>query len=93
MSTPVTRGELWEEIERLEIRLDQKLAQLATRADLEILGDALLERLRTELARQLQELQETVSAQISAMKAKRADLPVPGRVRHLETAVFAPKAR
>jgi hypothetical protein len=47
MSTPVTRGELREEIERieirldqLEIRLDQKLAQLATKADLEILGDA-----------------------------------------------------
>jgi hypothetical protein len=36
ISTPVTRGELREEIERLEIRLDQKLAQLATKADLEI---------------------------------------------------------
>jgi LPS O-antigen subunit length determinant protein (WzzB/FepE family) len=73
MSTPVTRGELREESERLESRLDQRLAQLATKADLEIFGDALLKRLRTELARQRQELQKTISAQISAMKAKRAD--------------------
>jgi len=86
MSTPVTRGELREESERFEIRLDQKLAQ-----HLEILGDALLKRLRTELARQLQELQETISAQISAMKAKRADLPA--RVPQLEATVLAPDRR
>jgi chaperonin cofactor prefoldin len=66
MSTPVTHGELQEEIERF----DQKLAQ-----HLEILGDALIKGLRTELARQLQELQETIAARISAMKAKRTDLP------------------
>jgi hypothetical protein len=86
--------------------LEQRLAQLATKADLEIwvealhmalkadleiLGNALVERFRTELARQLQELQKTVSAQISAMKARRADLPA--RVSRPETAVLAPKPR
>jgi chromosome segregation ATPase len=41
MSTPVTRGELREEIQRLDLRLDdldqkleQRLAQMATKADL-----------------------------------------------------------
>jgi hypothetical protein len=40
MSTPVTRGELREETERLEIRIEQKfdhkLAHMATKTDLEI---------------------------------------------------------
>jgi hypothetical protein len=69
--------------------LEQRLAQLATKADLEILGESLLERLRTELVRQLQAI--TVSTQISAMNAKRAELPA--RVSDLETAVLAPPGR
>jgi chaperonin cofactor prefoldin len=51
-STPVTRGELREEIERLEIRLDQKLdqklAHMATKADLEIWGGALHMAMKTD---------------------------------------------
>ena len=43
MSTPVTRGELREEIERLELRL----AHLATKAEFEIWGGALLERIKS----------------------------------------------
>ena len=43
MSTPVTRGELLEEIERLELRL----AHLATKAEFEIWGGALLERIKS----------------------------------------------
>jgi chaperonin cofactor prefoldin len=106
MSTPVTRGELREEIERLEIRLDQKLAHMATKADLEIWGGALhmamktnfeiwggalFERLLTELARHVKAVQESLPIQVSAIDDKYADLPA--RVSHLEAAVFAPKAR
>lgn len=42
-STPVTRGELRAELEQLEIRLEQKLEQrlahLATKAELELWGE------------------------------------------------------
>jgi chaperonin cofactor prefoldin len=132
MSTPITRSELREEIERLETRFDQleirfdqklelleqkleqklekkfdqKLAPMATKADLEIwggalhmamktnfesLGGVLFERLQTELARHVKAVQESLPIQISAIDDKYADLPA--RVNHLEFAVFAPKAR
>jgi hypothetical protein len=45
----------------------------------------------TELARHAKAIQESLPAQISAIDDKYADLPA--RVSHLETAVFAPKAR
>jgi hypothetical protein len=48
MSTPVTRGELREEIAQLEVRieqkLEQKLAHLATKTELELWCGALLAR-------------------------------------------------
>jgi chromosome segregation ATPase len=112
MSTPVTRGELREEIERVEIRLerveirldrlDQKVAQMATvmatKADLEIWGGALLARIESgqqrmlaELARHAKAIQEAMSTQISAIDEKYADLPA--RVSRLETAVFVPERR
>jgi len=56
MSTPVTRGELRDELQqfkvsleqleqRLEQKLEQKLAHLATKTELEIWGGALLARI------------------------------------------------
>ncbi len=49
MSKPVTRGELLEDLEsfdqKLEQKLDQKLEQYATKADLEIWGGALSVRI------------------------------------------------
>lgn len=51
MSTPVTRGELREEIDRLESRLDARLearlAEMATRTELEMWGGALLKRIES----------------------------------------------
>jgi hypothetical protein len=129
MSTPVTRGELREEIQRLDDRLDhldqkfeQRLAQMATKADLaqmatkadlaqmatkadlaemaskmatkadlEIWGGALLERLLIELARHTKASQEALSTQVSTFDDKYADLPA--RVSRLEAAMFAPKQR
>jgi hypothetical protein len=107
MSTPVTRGELREEIAQLEIRLDQKLdqkleqrftqmtaqmaSQMATKRDLELWGGALFERLQIELARHTRAIQETLSRQVSTIDDKYADLPA--RVSHLETVAFAPKPR
>jgi DNA anti-recombination protein RmuC len=110
MSTPVTRGELREEIAQLEARLDQKLDHLetrldqkldhletrlkqtfATKADLEIWGGALLERLSTELARHTGASQEAMSTQISIVDEQYADLPA--RVTRLEATVFPPNRR
>lgn len=87
----MTRAELREEIERLEIRIDHKLTPMATKADLEIWGGALFEHLMTELSRHAKAVQESLPTQVSAIDDKYADLPA--RVSHLETAVFAPEAR
>jgi len=118
MSTPVTRGELREELQHLEQKLDQKLALMATKVELEILGGALLarietweqrllarieageqrllermdgfeQRLLTELARHTGAIYEAMSAQISVMDDKYADLPA--RVSQLEVTVFRPR--
>jgi hypothetical protein len=98
MSTPVTRGELRAEIERIEIRLDQMVTVMATKTDLEIWGGALLARIESgqqrmlaELARHAKAIQEAMSTQISAIDEKYADLPA--RVSRLETAVFVPERR
>jgi hypothetical protein len=86
MSTPVTRGELRAEIVRIEIRLDQ----MATKADLESWGATLLARIDlreqrvlvlAELARHAKAIQEAMSTQISAIDEKYADLPA-GVPRH-----------
>lgn len=99
MSTPVTRGELREELE-------QRLAPLATKAELEIWGGALLariesseqrqieridrteQRLHVELARHAKALHESMVTRISASDEKSKGLPE--RVSRLETAVFGP---
>ena len=47
MSTPVTRGELREELEQLKQQFELRLAPLATKAELEIWGGALLERIKS----------------------------------------------
>jgi hypothetical protein len=98
MSTPVTRGDLRQELDQLEMRLEQKLAHLATKAELELWGGALLarfeageQRLLTELARHAKAIQEAMSTQISVIDEKYADLPA--RVSRLESTVFAPEKR
>ena len=96
MSTPVTRGEF----AQFEIRLEQRLAQLATKAELEIWGGALParlleridssdQRLLAELARHTRASYEDMSTQISVIDEKYADLPP--RVSKLETKVLRTK--
>lgn len=77
MSSPVTRGELRAEIEQYEIRLDQKFANLATKADLEqglanLMTKADLEiwgeRLLAEFARHTRAIEEALSMQISEVR-------------------------
>jgi hypothetical protein len=89
MSTPVTRGELKEELAKFEIKLDQKL---------ELWGGALMARIAdserrmiAELARHCSAMQEVLSKQISTIDEKYSDLPA--RVRRLETKVFTPRRR
>ena len=100
MSTPVTRGELREEIALLEQKIDQKLAHFATKRELEFWGGALLARMETfeqrlggfeqrllaELAQHTKTISESLSAQISIIDEKYADLPT--RVSRLEGEVF-----
>jgi hypothetical protein len=79
MSTPVTRGELRDELQQLEVRLeqrlDEKIAQLLTKTEFEVWGRTLLarielweERVITELARHTRAIQASVAAQISAIR-------------------------
>jgi hypothetical protein len=107
MSTPVTRGGLRAELAQLEMRLERKLAQVATKAELELWGGALLariesgekrmielmggmeQRLLAELARHSRANAESLSAQISVVDEKYADLP--DRVKQLETKMAARK--
>ena len=72
MSTPVTRSELRDELQQLELKLEQKLAHLVTRTELEMWGGALLARIElgeqrmfTELARHTRAIQESMSTHIS----------------------------
>ena len=102
MSTPVTRGELRDELQQFEIHLEQKLEQklkhLVTRTEFEMWGGALLARIElgeqrmfTELARHTRAIQESMSTQISVVDDKYDDLPA--RVRQLEATVFPPERR
>ena len=106
MSTPVTRGELREELERLRQEFRQ---EFATKRDLEIWAGALQariqsgeqrlteridrteQRLSAELARHAGAIQESMSALFAAHDEQYADLP--GRVSRLEAAVFPAKRR
>jgi hypothetical protein len=96
MTTPVTRGELRDELQQLEARVDRKLERLDEK--LEAWGGALLARIESgeqrmlaELARHAKAIQEALSTQGSAIDEKYADLP--RRVRRLEAAVFEPEPR
>jgi len=102
MSTPVTRGELLEALEVLKAELKAELATkaellpLATKAELELWGGALLarinsseQRLSAEMARQFGAFQEWMTARFVAADEKYETLP--DRVCRLETAVFGPK--
>ena len=87
MTAPVTRGELREELAKLEKRFDLKL---------EVWGGALADRisrlektLYTELARHTNAILEALQGRVSVIDEKYADLP--GRVAKLERKVFAPK--
>jgi hypothetical protein len=65
MSTPVTRGELREELAQLEQRLeqkfeqrlDQRLAHFATKAELEVWGGALLARIESGEQRMIERME------------------------------------
>jgi chromosome segregation ATPase len=107
MSTPVTRGELREELERFRQDFKQELRQefrqeFATKADLEAWGGALLariidemrlleQRLMEDLARHTRANHEAMQTQLAAIDEKYADLP--GRVNRIEATVFAPDRR
>jgi septation ring formation regulator EzrA len=78
---------LEDKFEKLEAKLEKRFAQLATKAELEIWGRGMLE----ELARHTRAIQESMSGQISVIDDKYKDLP--GRVNHLEAAVFGPVRR
>lgn len=101
MSTPVTRGELREELAQLEQRLDQKfvtkddlrneLAKYATKQDLDTWGGALLERMTVEIGRAVRAAMESVRISVTAVDDQYRDLPA--RVARLEAKVFAPKRR
>jgi archaellum component FlaC len=104
MSTPVTRGELRDELAQLEDRIerkfDDKLGHLERKFDnkLDLWGGALLARITesenrmvNELKRHAQALFEAMTKQISVIDEKYNDLPA--RVSRLEAAVFEPERR
>ncbi len=98
MSAPVTRGELQVELKLLRSELQQAIAPLATKAELELWGGALLahidrghQQLQIDLARHANALHESMATMMRGLDDKYTDLP--GRVGRLESAVFAPKPR
>lgn len=98
MSAPVTTGELQDELRLLRSELRQAVAPLATKAELELWGGALLARidrthqqLQIDLARHANALHESMATMIRAIDDKYTDLP--GRVGRLESVVFTPKPR
>ena len=93
MSTPVTRGELRDELAQLENRIERKFDD-----KLDLWGGALLARITesekrmiSELARHAQALFEAMTQQISIIDEKYNDIPA--RVTRLEAAVFEPERR
>jgi hypothetical protein len=109
MSTPVTRDELRDELSQLEQRVDRRfeqvdqrfetmLRQMATKAELELWGGALMacieqaeKRLVMEIARHTQANHEASVRLLAAIDDKYTDLP--GRVSRLEGAVFPHEPR
>ena len=100
MSSPVTRGELREELDLLDRKFDNKLDLLDRKFDnkLDLWGGALLARIAesekrvlNELARHTQAVFESMTTQISAVDEKYKHLPE--RTVRLEAEVGALKQR
>ena len=68
MSTPMTRGEF----AQFEIRFEQRLAQLATKAELEVWGGALLARIESGEQRLLARLLERIDSSEQRLLAELA---------------------
>jgi exonuclease VII large subunit len=64
MSTPVTRGELREEIAQLETRIDQKLERLETRIDQK------LDNLETRIDQKLDNLETRIDQKLDNLGAR-----------------------
>ena len=91
--------------QKLDRKLDQRFAQFeqklehfATKRELELWGGTLLARMESfehrllaELAQHTKAISESLSAQISIIDEKYAELPA--RVKRLETEVFPPTQR
>jgi hypothetical protein len=97
MSTPVTRGELREELKKLATRADLEQLAARTRADLEIWGGALADRfeqriavmernLSAELAGHAKAYHQLMLRDIAAVDDTYKSLP--DRVQRLEAKVF-----
>ena len=75
MSTPVTRGELREELARLRQEFPQAIAPLATKADLDLWGGALLDRIQSgerAMKEQMKELLKATERQLQMDLARYA---------------------
>ena len=75
MSTPVTRGELREELGQFETRFDQKLEKLETRIDgkleqLEERIDGKLEKLETRIDGKLEKLEERIDGKLEKLETR-----------------------
>jgi gas vesicle protein len=58
MLIPVTRGELRAELKQLRLEIQQAIAPLATKVELELWGGALLERMGQQLREGMQQMQQ-----------------------------------
>ena len=100
MSTPVTRGELREELQQVEGRFDEKLERLLARiesgeqrmtAAISNAIEASEQRMRTDLARHANAIHEAVASQISVIDEKYKDLPA--RMSRVEATLRARASR
>ena len=87
MAAPVTRGELREELAKLDLKIEVWGGALADR--ISKLEKRVEHLLYTELARHTNAILEALQGRVSVIDEKYADLP--GRVAKLERKVFAPK--
>lgn len=87
MSQPVTRGELREELAKVDRKLDLMLGALMARFDERF--DRFARELRAEVGRDLRAMEESLIARMTAMQEPYVDLP--RRVARLEAKVFPPR--
>jgi chromosome segregation ATPase len=109
MSTPMIRGELREELTKLRQELQQALAPLATKVELEIWGGALLARIQSdkqELTERIEFSEQRLIAELARYAKAFQESTIsmiavidekyadlPSRVGRLEAEVFAPRRR